>query len=53
MGDFGRTPKINNKVGRDHWPQCYSVVLARKPPRARNDAEEGAGVALGVGEDTT
>jgi hypothetical protein len=28
MGDFGRTPKINNKVGRDHWPQCYSVVLA-------------------------
>lgn len=28
MGDFGRTPKINNKAGRDHWPQCYSVVLA-------------------------
>jgi hypothetical protein len=28
MGDFGRTPKINKDVGRDHWPQCYSVVLA-------------------------
>lgn len=28
MGDFGRTPKINGKAGRDHWPQCYSVVLA-------------------------
>jgi uncharacterized protein DUF1501 len=28
MGDFGRTPKINNDAGRDHWPQCYSVVLA-------------------------
>src|SRR5262249_11225537 len=28
MGDFGRTPRINKDVGRDHWPQCYSVVLA-------------------------
>ena len=28
MGDFGRTPMINKEAGRDHWPQCYSVVLA-------------------------
>jgi len=28
MGDFGRTPKINGDAGRDHWPQCYSVVMA-------------------------
>ncbi len=28
MGDFGRTPIINKDGGRDHWPQCYSVVLA-------------------------
>jgi hypothetical protein len=28
MGDFGRTPKINAQAGRDHWPQCYSMVLA-------------------------
>jgi hypothetical protein len=28
MGDFGRTPMINGKAGRDHWPQCYSMVLA-------------------------
>lgn len=27
-GDFGRTPTINKDAGRDHWPQCYSVVLA-------------------------
>jgi uncharacterized protein (DUF1501 family) len=27
-GDFGRTPQINAEAGRDHWPQCYSVVLA-------------------------
>jgi uncharacterized protein (DUF1501 family) len=28
MGDFGRTPVINSGAGRDHWPQCYSMVLA-------------------------
>jgi hypothetical protein len=28
MGDFGRTPTINKDAGRDHWPQCYTVVLA-------------------------
>ena len=27
MGDFGRTPVINKDAGRDHWPQCYSMVL--------------------------
>ena len=28
MGEFGRTPKINKDASRDHWPQCYSVLLA-------------------------
>lgn len=28
MGDFGRTPIINADGGRDHWPQCYSMILA-------------------------
>lgn len=28
MGEFGRSPKINEKAGRDHWNQCYSAVLA-------------------------
>jgi hypothetical protein len=28
LGEFGRTPKINGDAGRDHWPKCYSVVLA-------------------------
>jgi Protein of unknown function (DUF1501) len=28
LGEFGRTPKINGAGGRDHWPNCYSVVLA-------------------------
>jgi hypothetical protein len=28
LGDFGRTPKINNNSGgRDHWNACYSIML--------------------------
>jgi hypothetical protein len=27
-GEFGRTPRINPSGGRDHWPQCFSVLLA-------------------------
>lgn len=35
MGEFGRTPRINANVGRDHYPAAWSAVLA------------GAGVAGG------
>ncbi len=28
MGEFGRTPKLNTRGGRDHWPRVFSVVLA-------------------------
>ncbi len=35
MGEFGRTPKLNTRGGRDHWPRAFSVVLA------------GAGIAGG------
>ena len=35
MGEFGRTPRVNTSGGRDHWPDCYSVVVA------------GGGVAAG------
>jgi hypothetical protein len=27
MGEFGRTPRINQNAGRDHWPNGWSVVL--------------------------
>jgi uncharacterized protein (DUF1501 family) len=27
MGEFGRTPKINVKTGRDHFPLAWSTVL--------------------------
>ena len=28
MGEFGRTPFINANLGRDHWPNCWSLALA-------------------------
>ncbi len=28
VGEFGRTPRINKNFSRDHWPQCYTALLA-------------------------
>lgn len=28
QGEFGRTPKINQNGGRDHWPHAWSVAMA-------------------------
>jgi Protein of unknown function (DUF1501) len=28
VGEFGRTPKINDKAGREHWEHCYSALVA-------------------------
>jgi hypothetical protein len=28
MGEFGRTPRINPRAGRDHYPRAFSVALA-------------------------
>jgi hypothetical protein len=28
MGEFGRTPRINAKAGRDHWANCYTIMLS-------------------------
>jgi hypothetical protein len=28
MSEFGRTPIINSRMGRDHWPDCWSIALA-------------------------
>ncbi|MDP7017530.1 MAG: DUF1501 domain-containing protein [Pirellulaceae bacterium] len=27
-GEFGRTPLINGHAGRDHWSNCFTVMLA-------------------------
>ena len=38
MGEFGRTPRFGqftgngvDQTGRDHWSQCYSIVVAGGP----------------------
>ncbi|HUG89767.1 MAG TPA: DUF1501 domain-containing protein [Planctomycetaceae bacterium] len=28
LGEFGRTPKVNNRGGRDHWSNAMSVLMA-------------------------
>src|SRR6185437_4323711 len=28
MGEMGRTPRVNNDAGRDHWSMAQSVVFA-------------------------
>jgi hypothetical protein len=28
MGEFGRTPKVNARSGRDHYPRAFNVALA-------------------------
>ena len=34
--EFGRTPRINNDAGRDHWPKVFSVLLAGGGIKAGN-----------------
>ncbi|MCX7392842.1 MAG: DUF1501 domain-containing protein [Planctomycetales bacterium] len=28
LGQFGRTPKVNNESGRDHWGPCFTGLFA-------------------------
>lgn len=28
MSEFGRTPRINGHLGRDHWPESWSLAMA-------------------------
>ena len=28
LGEFGRTPKVNERGGRDHWPHAMSILMA-------------------------
>ncbi len=27
-GEFGRTPRVNENMGRDHWANCWSALVA-------------------------
>ena len=35
VGEFGRAPKINDKAGREHWPDCYSRAGRRRRREGR------------------
>lgn len=28
LGEFGRSPRVNAAAGRDHWPFCYTALVA-------------------------
>ncbi len=28
MSEFGRTPRVNGHLGRDHWPEAWSIAMA-------------------------
>ncbi len=45
MGEFGRTPEINERGGRDHFPDAWSTVLAAEVlPVARSSARPATAV---------
>src|SRR5438876_12389168 len=45
-GEFGRTPRLNPRGGRDHWPGCWTVLLAGGG--VRGGAVVGASDAVGA-----
>ena len=61
MGEFGRTPKVNPAGGRDHWPQCWTILMAggrdqgraggRRVRRDRRRAQGPAGHSGAGGRD--
>ncbi|NUO52600.1 MAG: DUF1501 domain-containing protein [Polyangiaceae bacterium] len=52
MGEFGRTPRINGREGRDHYPAAFSVAVAGAGVRGGTvlgeTDEEGAKVVKGA-----
>jgi hypothetical protein len=42
-GEFGRTPRVNNDAGRDHYPNVFSAVLAGGPVKGGRVVGESDG----------
>jgi uncharacterized protein (DUF1501 family) len=51
VGEFGRTPKINDKSGRDHWPRAMTALFAGGG--IKGGQVVGASDAKGMGPDGT
>lgn len=53
MSEFGRSPRISSRAGRDHWPQCYTILMAGAGVRTgfeygRSDAQGAYPLELAV-----
>jgi hypothetical protein len=46
VGEFGRTPKVNPAGGRDHWPQCWTILMGGGP--LKNGIVVGASDEIGA-----
>ena len=49
VGEFGRTPKVNERAGRDHWPRAMTALLAGGGVKVGQVV--GASDAKGMGPD--
>ncbi|WP_397571856.1 DUF1501 domain-containing protein [Schlesneria sp. T3-172] len=50
-GEFGRTPKINPRTGRDHWPRNFNALLAGGGIKGGQVIGESAANGIGVASD--
>lgn len=50
MGEFGRTPGINAREGRDHWPNNFSVALAGGGVKAGTMVGETDELGVSIGK---
>jgi uncharacterized protein (DUF1501 family) len=50
MGEFGRTPVINPRQGRDHYPKAWSVVLGGGGIRGGQVVGRTSADAMNVGD---
>ena len=50
-GEFGRTPKINPRTGRDHWPRNFNALMAGGGIKGGQVIGESAKDGMGVLKD--
>ena len=51
MGEFGRTPRVNPRGGRDHWPRNFNALLAGGGIRGGQVIGETAKDGMGITKD--
>lgn len=47
-GEFGRTPKVNPRTGRDHWPRNFNALIAGGGTKGGQVIGESAKDGMGV-----